>query len=514
MLLVLAILFLLATPLTILGLRRARGRMGAQWLLAALGALLAWASLWFLRPRLPLSLQLLDWGAAGAFPESPALLADDISWPFTLALATLALAVILTAIGRLEDLEAGAWTGSLAVSALGIAAVLAGNPLTLALAWTALDILELVLLLPRAGEPHQRRSVVTYFATSISGTFLLLYADTLARASGELLVFEHIPAAAGPTLFLAVALRLGVLPVHLPFIREPDLRRGLGTIIRLASPAASLTLLVRAAAGGITFQSEWLLLALVGLAALYAAAAWARVPDELVGRPSWILGMSALAFAAALGNQPEAVLAWSLAALLGGGVLFLSARPGRARRLMGGLGAAAMLGLPFTPTAAAMHIYQPVTIFTPLFLLAHALLVYGYVRHLDRPLEPVETPAERWIQVVAPGGLALVLLGFLAAGLPWLGAAAPRWPPVGIALLAGGTALLGRRIRLPGFVFAALDSAFSLRWLFSLAGRLLERLSSGLDGLNRVLEGEGGVLWALVLVALLISLLGQLAGGG
>jgi hypothetical protein len=513
LLLVLAILLLLATPLTVLGLRRARARMGAQWLLAAIGAFLAWSSLWLLRARLPLSLELLDWDAGG-FAENPLLLADSISWPFALALATLGLGAILTGVGRLEDLEAGAWTGSLAVTALGIAAVLAGNPLTLALVWTALDIVELALLLLRTAEPARRRGVVVFFATSLTGTFLLLYADALARIGGESLAFEAIPASAGPLLVLAVGLRLGVLPLHLPFLREPDLRRGLGTILRLAPPAASLTLLARIAGGGLRLEPEWLVLALLGLAGLYAAVAWARMPDELVGRPYWLLGISALAFAAALGGRLEAALAWSLAGLLAGGALFLSGRPGRGRRLVGGLAAAGMLGVPFTPGAAATGIYEPFTFFSALFLATHAFLLYGFLRHLERPLTPVETPAERWIQLVAPGGLALVVASHWAASLPWLAAQAPRWPLLAIGGLAGGAALLGRRFQPPQFIFDALDRVFSMRWLFRAGEWLLARLAAGMDAIHRILEGEGGILWAMVLVALLLTLLNQLAGGG
>lgn len=514
MLLILAILFLLATPLTVLGLRRARARMGAQWLLAAVGALLAWASLWLLRSRLPLELTLLEWSAAGSFIEDPGLLADATSWPFALALATLALATILTGIGRLEDLEAGAWTGSLAISALGILAVLAGNPLTLALAWTVLDVVELVLLLVRMPDALRRRNVVVHFATSLLGTFLLLYADALALNLGAPLTFAAIPAGVGLPLFLAAGLRLGVLPLHLPFVRDPDLRRGLGSILRLTAPAASLVLLVRVA-GSVVFEPLWLLQALLALTALYAAIAWARLPDELVGRPFWILGTAALAFAAALQGDRAATLAWSLLLLLPGGVLFFSGRPGRWRRISGGLALLAVLGLPLTPGAAGVGLYEPFH-WTHLILLpAHALLFFGYLRHVWRPLPAAETPAERWIQAVHPGGLLLVLASYWLAGWPGFGLPPGGWALAAIVLIGSLLALLARRgPRLPAALFEGLDRVFSLRWLFVLLGRLLEGIGRIVRGFNRLLEGESGMLWALLLVALLLSVLSQLTGGG
>ncbi|TAK14121.1 MAG: hypothetical protein EPO32_02955 [Anaerolineae bacterium] len=515
MLLILAILLLLATPLTVIGLRRVRARVGAQWLMAALGALLALASVWLLRPRLPLTLTLLDWSANSPFLESPALLADLFSWPFALAIATLALAVILTGVGRLEDLESGAWTGSLAVSALGILAVLAGNPLTLVLAWTALDILELVMLLTRVDDPSRRRSVVVYFSTNLLGTFLVLFADAQARALGEPLTFASIPAAVSPYHFLAAGLRLGVLPLHLPFVREPDLRRGFGTVLRLVSPAASLTLLARAAAGGIPLAVEWPVILLLALAALYAAIAWLRVPDELVGRPFWILGFSALAFASALYGAENAVLSWSLAGLFSGSTLFLSARPGRSRLIIGIFSAIVFLGLPYTPMHAGLRLYLRFNGLHIPFLVAHALLAVGYIRFLLRPPDPPEARPERWIRAVYPAGLLLLFASHWAATFPQLTLPAPLWATLVILVLVLVLGGLGRRrISVPAPLFTVLDRVFSFRWLATVLEWALQLISRAAAIANRLLEGEGGILWALVLLVFLITLLRQFGGGG
>ena len=52
---------------------------------------------------------------------------DAFSWPFAIALGTIALAVILTDIGRSEEADWYSWASSLALAALGLVAVLAGN---------------------------------------------------------------------------------------------------------------------------------------------------------------------------------------------------------------------------------------------------------------------------------------------------------------------------------------------------------------------------------------------------
>jgi hypothetical protein len=68
--------------------------------------------------------------------------------------------------------------------------------------------------------------------------------------------------------------------------------------------------------------------------------------------------------------------------------------------------------------------------------------------------------------------------------------------------------------RLPDKVLSALGRVVSLDWFYrilSVIYHILERLVSLL---SRVLEGEGGLLWVLVLLLLLISSLVGGFGGG
>ena len=101
------------------------------------------------------------------------------------------------------------------------------------------------------------------------------------------------------------------------------MRRGLGTSLRLVPAAASLVLLVRTAYTGVPDPWRPYLLALVGLSALYGAILWFTASDELSGRPFWILGMIAFVVASAVCGVPEASLAWGLACIFSGGLLFL-----------------------------------------------------------------------------------------------------------------------------------------------------------------------------------------------
>jgi hypothetical protein len=464
-----------------------------------------------------------SWKPEVFFPISPTLLYDSISWPFAMALASLALAVILTDVARAWEADWLAWAGTLVVAALGIAAVAAGNPLTLVLAWTALDLAELVILLVQIQSSRGRERVIISFASRAAGIILLLLSMLIAESTGEPLNFDSIPPASSLFLLLAAALRLGVLPMHTPFLEELPLRRGLGTILRLAPVASSLMLLTRAASSGIPENLQSPLLAFSSLAALFAGITWLTAQNELDGRPFWILAMSALAVGCAVLGFPQAVTAWGVAALLSGGMIFLFSTRHRAILPAAALSLFGISGLPYTPAWQGVLLYTPpLSVYSILFLLTQAALMTGFILHSGRQGPPL-SGVERWVWVIYPAGILLLpltqILIFLwsirlsaqGGALPDLIASWPALIPLVFLVLSG---LFGRRLiqLIPGRMAAKeLRSVLSFAWLYSLLWGVYHffRRSSAL--VNQTLEGEGGILWTLLILILILSLLVQTA---
>ncbi|MBN2500518.1 MAG: hypothetical protein JXB38_07080, partial [Anaerolineales bacterium] len=314
MLILLPLLLLFLSALVMVALSF-QPKFGYHWPVAFNGAFLAWISIFILRINLPRQSTPTTWRPDFLFDSSPTLLADEISWPFALAVATLTLAVILTDVVRLSDSGWSVWAGCLVLGGFGIMAVFAGNPLTLVMSWMFIDIVEMAILLARVQGAKMRRNVVLYTAASMIGTMLVFFAQVLARAGGGTFTFDNAPQNISLLLLVAVGLRLGVLPLNILYLAKDSLQRSLGTMLHLIPAAASLVLLVRISVVGIPAQFQFVLLALLLLAALYGAIAWARVRNELVGRPYWILAMTALAIAASMRALPGATLAWSLALL-------------------------------------------------------------------------------------------------------------------------------------------------------------------------------------------------------
>jgi hypothetical protein len=181
------------------------------------------------------------------------------------------------------------------------------------------------------------------------------------------------------------------------------------------------------------------------------------------------------------------------------------------------VGALALSSLPFTLTANAWKGGSPVFFLAwPFLLAAQAMLIAGYVRHALRPgmRESMETQPI-FARTIYPIGIGLLLVTALALGfVGWDG-----------AMQLGNivTALIASLLTL-GLVWAAprlpflnpirahwirpsgtswLDGIYRGLWsLYQVLGRLSGMISAAL-------EGEGGIMWSLLFLAIFISFMSQ-----
>jgi hypothetical protein len=517
MMILITALILALTAVILLILRVLRPNFRFFWLGAVGGTLAAWALTWLWLLALPMKVDLPAWQPTSLFSEPVSFVADGISWPFALSLVTVALAVLLTEIARSELTNPLPWAGLLTLTGLGMLAVTANNPLTLLLIWAALDMAELITLLRAVDDPAASERAVIGFSTRVIGTGLMLWAHVVSIASGSRLGFQAMPTQAGLFLLLAAGLRLGVLPLHLPFSSDSLSRRGVGTSLRLISAASSLILLARVAPGSTNSAIISILLVLVAITVVYAGWTWLRAPDDLAGRAFWVIGMAGLALAAALRANAVGAAAWGCALVLAGGALFLVSiqNPWLNRALM--VGAFGLTALPFSLTASGWE-SKTGTFFLawPLLVTGQALLVAGFVRHSLRPGSRETLEGQPiWARNVYPAGIAVLLLTSLALGfLGWDGALRlGTWVPALLAtILAIMLVWLTPRLRILNPIRAHWVRPASRPWLGYFAQgfwntyHAVRRLSDTITG---VLEGEGSIMWTLLFLALFISLMSR-----
>lgn len=517
MLTLLPILSLLVSGLLIALLGIFRPRFAYHWLIAFFGALTAWVSLWVLRGRLPLAQSLLESSPEYLPLPSLGVTFDAVSWPLALAVATVGLAVLLTDVSRAAGSSWVVWAGDLGLIALGITAVLANTPATMLFAWTLVDAIELVILLRQVRREDIRRSVLVFFTTNLLGTAAAVAAVIATASSGSVFEFDSITPLAQIYLLIAVGLRMGVFPLQTAFLYDVRYQRGQGTLLRLIPPAVSLSLMVDAA--GVQTLSNWrgLMLFFSVLSAVYGAVVWARARDELQGRIYWIIATAGLAFSAAIQSHQRAALAWGLVMLYAGAYLFLSSVRTRRMLPLSILALLTITTLPFTPSASGLSLYEPFHVFLILLPLAQVLLLVGYVRYMLMETNPL-TGVEPWVRVAYIIGLALLPIThiastYLAPSLPAENAL--LWPLILVVAIAGlGVLAYRQKVSIPDRVFLQLDKVFSLRWIYQVIGWAFAAVERLVSGITFILEGEGGVLWTLVFLVMLLSLLGQFAAGG
>jgi hypothetical protein len=517
MLIPLTILFLFLVAGTLVILFWVRPESRYSWLIAAGGTGLSWISVLAWQFQLPITFQLPQWEPTNLFLERLSFTVDTLTWPFAISVATLTLSVIMTASARENFPAPIPWAATLIIGGLGMLAVLADNPLSILMIWAAIDLAELVAQLRSVDGPQASEKVITAFAARVSGIGMLLWASMVSISTGAPMNFQNAPPESGLYLLLAAGLRLGVLPLHLPYASESAIRRGFGSALRLVSAASSLILLARIPSSSVISVFTPFLLSFAAIAAIFGGWMWLRARDEITARPYWLIGLSSLAMASALRGNSVGAAAWGCALILSGGALFLSSvhHIWLSRALW--IGMWGITALPISPTATGWS--NPASTFWPIWpflLISQAFLLAGYLRHAMRGtlranFEKLDRAAQ-YLYIVGIGLplVLLILLGFWG----WDGALKiGNWLVAVVGALLSGTVIwFAPRVRAlsPPSAHWVRPTAISwMDWFFRGLWGLYRSIGRLINSFSTILEGDGGFMWTLLFMVLFISLIIQ-----
>lgn len=518
MLILLPVIILIIIPAVMLGLSLFRKEFNSYWLMSLGSSFLAWVLLWVLRSRLPSEFVLMTWGIEGIVSAPIVFQIDKFSWLFAIGLSSLLMAVLLLGVIRALEAPWTNWASDLGITAMGIIAVLSGNLFTLIITWTMIDVLELYVLFDRVEDHSVRGRAGRFFVASVIGTFVAL----AVGISSDILVipFDDWGIVPAGLLFLAVGLRIGILPLQTMYMQESHQQGGLRTILRLVPAAASVILLTRLTNVPIIENFKWLMLGLVGLGTIYGAVAWARAESPLAGRAYWILSMSGMSFGAGLVGKSDAAASWGIGLIFAGGFILLLNRQDVSLRPAVYLMVFNLSMLPMSPTFAGTGVYTfPFNPLMILYLLGLIGIVAGYLRHVNDQVSPLGEMENSIKAIYIIGGYFLPVTYLLAGGIFYpqrdQGFDSVFWP-VGVIML--GLLLLywlnKRGLKLSEELLRPIGYFFSLNWLILLFEKIFGILQKGLVVITGILEGQGGMLWAIMIVVMLVSLVSQIGGVG
>lgn len=526
-----ALLFILALAVYIL--RYFPRGTGYAWLTAVLMSLIIWGGVLAYHWLQPEAFTVTPWRPFATDSADPIRLRwDVISWPYGFILVSAVLAVLMTASARLRmNSNPLTWSTNLAVAGAAVAAVISDSPLALLLAWVMLDILDLLLVmrLSRVWK-YTSRGVMAFVVRTLS-SFLLIGALSIHRSAGnDPLSFENMLPQASLFVLLSLGLRLGLLPLNTPYAEDFPFQRGLISLIRLSAYAAGLSALSHFPQDSVPLNWQPALYAVTIMVCLYGAIRWLTARNEIYGRPFWLLTLSGLAFICVLQGQVAASIAWGVVMISSGMSLFLYSARTRGLLVLPVFGALALAGLPFTPGSNGWVglIIPPYNLGDGLTILIIALLLVGYIQHAQRPGGNYYQ-LEGWARGIYPIGLFVITIsGWIAAlfGFPDFVGTGLWMPAVGSVFLAGAIALVRFRFlpksivrmqtgsRVGRFFQGAgrrMAAFFTFNWFYNFLWLIYRGLRQLVYILTLIFEGEGGLMWAFVLLALLLTVL---ASGG
>lgn len=512
MMILLPVLILLTSSLTLALLRIFRPGFRFNWLIGTMATLLAVVSCFLMHLNIPGTFSVPTWQPISIFLSTPNWLIDEYSWPYTISLTTLALSVLSTAVIR-KIANSLNWAGILFITALGLLAVTSNNPLTLVIAWVALDLTELTILLNTV-KPEMSNDLVVSFTVRIGSVFFLLWSSIISISSGSPIDFRTFPARTGIFILLAAGLRLGVVPLHLPST-EFDLKRGVITVLRLVSAASGLSLLTKISINSIPINILPYLIPLTGIVALVGGWVWFNSSDEISGQPFWILSLGSLALSATLFGNTIGSIAWGSSMILCGGLLFLYSGRDKSNYWLPAIGLWGFSTLPFSLTASVWS-YQSGGNFLLMVphILAHALLFAGFIRHGYSHSGEVNVLSEpRWIRIIYLIGLSLIpfmvtLIGFWGwpgtrfIGNWWIGTLT-----IGLSFLI---LYIRSRTSKPSKGIQGQVSSVNFIFFSNISWTIYRSLRLVINQISSILEGDGGILWSIVILVLFISLISQI----
>lgn len=512
LLLAVAVLFFLSVGAFVLIWRGSERKISSSFFGGGVGVL--WILFVFGRMGDSLEVTLVPWRAFPLFPTQPGVWVDELAWMVGLLLVTLTVDYLLTSDAAGEKI--GWVLGFLWVGLLG---VFSANALTLLLSWTLIDFLRFGFLsfYRKPGFQHDR--FVLSFAFRLMGPALLVGASFLTESGAPPLSFEDFSPRVGWVLLAAAVVRYAFSLSDLSQFEDRKTIRHLALLADGMSAVISFLLLSRVAAVGLPAGVLPFLRVLLGVLLPLFGLWWILAENPLSGRASWMLGGLSFVILSVSMGEVDSSLIWGMTMILSGHLLFLGPVNMPLRPLLAALLIFGLAGWPFTPLWEGMVVFSEGG-WGILWGLCHAFFLFGGVRFALWDGNTRESSANS-IKTPEVLGLALVpITQFLVSVFIGLIPDSMGFWDGGWRFLLPSTAflpvLLMQRVNLhrPDWISRVQKRVRVIPDQASKVILDMGKMATGLVmGTIRLLEGRGGLIWALLGVFFLLSLLASMGGG-
>lgn len=522
---------LLSAAVIVFLINRSHLNIGAAWFTAIAAGLFVWGWTISLSFRPDIHIRPIAESVPGILEESGVFLGDQnsyfildgVSYPYMLAVPSLLVILLMTAPSYMEPSSAPRlWFFYLLIEIIGFLSVAADNIVFIIYGWVIFDAIDIITQYIQVRQIRQGFLTaigVRFVGTLLAAASLALSYSELGRNSGAFVSLKG-----GTYLLTACALRMGIFPISQPYTEMPETRVGLGTMLRLVSVLTVMPVLSRIPLGGLRPDMRFILGLASGVAALTGAVGWLLSNNSFTGISYAALGISGMVFDCALSREQSVLMVWGVSIALTCAPLSLYQIRNRYMNLLAFLVVLCFSGLPYTPNAFGWMglVRSPNPIQNGVFVLIPMILMAGAFIHILRTEGRKFSDLEPWMRSVYPMGFIIaigthVFIGMISFETPFsMGVIPASSIAFGFAIIltllfrftpenrrSQNAAAWGRAGM--SLFWRSMQKLMDMAWLISFIqwiSRILKRIFLTISD---VLEDNGGLIWELLLMALLIA---------
>lgn len=445
---------------------------------------------------------------------------DLYSIALIFCISSIALSYVITSTVHLQSAD---WRRSILLVFLNcsfaILTLVSFDPFSLLLTWTMLDFCVLASNLWLAADSPERQRAITSFVMKLMGSFAIMIGVVASGGKGFNFDLGAIPSEVSLFFLLAFILRSwGIIEVF------P--RRAVGSslpttvLINLISLSSAIALLSRIPPMILPrVGTIWILISVI-LVGLWSAVRVLFATDLFSALPFFISGFGSLQIFCVIENHPAIAFLWGCLAVILGSLLGIFQRFNWFHSIPPSLGLVLAIGIPYTLGGMALSgLIDPFSFHSVFMLLILLGLMIGIARIVWQT-DRIQIEIDQSISFVYTVGLLVLFLSALILGMKFQGFydSNPNIVISGI-LLVGGILLGGIYYRVRETFHPKEKPNRIIRMAGQLQkigkskvpNKLLSAVTQVMDLLvkliSNILEGEGGLLWTLVLLAVMISVI-------
>jgi hypothetical protein len=484
-----------------------------NWLITSISTAIIWLFLVAMRFQLPQTITqlLFQESAFSAFSFEWQL--DGIAWSLSFGFLSYLLITNLSQVKNISEKDSNYWIINSVWAILALLAALAANLLALIFVWFFATIFSVYV--QTKARNHLREYKNWEIGISVDFIAIAILVWTWLIIGSNNLVFNENTAY---IILFIVLFRSGILPLQTRVYSEKNggSHQRFGFIAKLFISLAIIPKL------GISSNNPAPLLLSLGLLALLVLVfLWERQSEFQESIPLFSGFTSSLAILFAAYGESNASLHWIIVLLLVSGLLPIFQHISVYKLGIYALGIWIFTPLPISPnflSGAFIGIAHNVIVL--IYLISLALIISGWLNK-SQALNPVPARIQSWQRTVFSSSIfmAIALLLVLPFGLLPIAYQNVQPVPIWFILLLGVTAAgiyLAKLLSRPIIMSATniFSKLISLEWQMSWLIKVAEISSNLIGFFTRLLEGNAGLLWAMLIVLLFLSLIGQSSLGG